>query len=116
VLLSEQQTLLDSVSTLSSKIKSLCVNNEQLQNQLITTISSLSEQAIAWLWQYKFVATWSQHQIGWRSSGSLSTLDTRVIPLGLGVSAIDEYMDRERRKSNLIVYGFPEASASTGLE
>ena len=25
-------------------------------------------------------------------------------------------MDQERRKSNLIVYGLPEASASTGLE
>ena len=86
-LLSEQQTLRDSVSTLSDKIKSLCINNEQLQSQLNTTISSLSEQA--------HTASHASPEI---------------------LSAIDEYMDRERRKSNVIVYGLPEASASTGLE
>jgi len=86
-LLSEQQTLRDSVSTLSDKIKSLCVNNEQLQSQLNTTISSLSEQA---------------------HTASHASFDI--------LSAIDNYMDRERRKSNLIVYGLPEASTLTGLE
>ena len=31
-------------------------------------------------------------------------------------NAVDEYMDRERRKQNLIVYGLPETSAPTGIE
>jgi len=81
VLLSEHQTLCDSVSALSDKINHLCAKNDQLQTQINCTISSLSDQA------------------------------QMASP-----NAIDEYMDRERRKSNLIVYGLPEASAPTGPE
>jgi len=84
-LLSEHQSLQNSVSTLSEKINSLCTNNNQLQNQLNSTISSLGEQA---------------HTVSHASS----------------FNAVDEYMDRERRKLNLIVYGIPEASAPTGSE
>jgi len=84
-LASEQQNLRDSVSALSNKINQLCTNNEQLQNQLNSTVSSLSEQA---------------HKASDVSPSSLKV--------------IDEYMDRERCKSNLIIYGLPEASAPTG--
>ena len=84
-LASEQKNLRDLVSALSNKINQLCTNNEQLQNQLNSTVSSLSEQA---------------HKVSNVSPSSLN--------------AIDEYMDRDRHKSNLIIYGLPETSAPTG--
>ena len=84
-LLSEHQSLHDSVSALSEKINHLCTNNDQLQNQLTPTVSSLSEQAHT------------------ASHASPNTFN-----------AIDEYMDRERRKLNLIIYGLPETSTPTG--
>jgi len=73
------------VSALSNKINKLCTNNEQLKNQLNSAVSSLSEQA------YKV------------SDASPSSFN-----------AIDKYMDRERRKSNLIIYGLSETSTPTG--
>jgi len=82
----DHQNLRDSVSILSEKINRLGVDNDQLQNQLTSTISSLREAHIT-------------------PSVSLNA-----------PNVVDEYLDRERRKLNLIIYGLPEVSVPTGSE
>ena len=87
---SDHQNLCKSISSLSEKISGLCANNDQLQNQISNTVSSLNignEQAPA---------------------SSQSPLNPAEF--------VDEYLNRERRKLNLVIYGLPEASAASSSE
>jgi len=87
---SDHQNLCNSISTLSEKINGLCVNNDQLQNQISTTVSSLN--------------------IG----NEQAQISSHAPPNPAEV--VDEYLNRERRKLNLVIYGIPETTATSAPE
>ena len=84
---SDHQNLYNSISSLSEKINGLCVNNDQLQNQITTTVSSLN--------------------VANEQAQTVSHAPTNPAEI------VDEYLNRERRKLNLVIYGLPEASATS---
>ena len=88
---SEHDNLCNSISVLSDKIKGLCDHNDQLQNQINTTVSSLNT-----------------------ANEQVQTLP--YAPSSSPVEFVDEYLNRERRKMNLVVYGLPESSATSSSE
>jgi len=88
---SEHHNLCNSISALSDKIKGLCDHNDQLQNQINTTVSSLNT-----------------------ASEQVQTLP--YVPSSNPAEFVDEYLNRERRKMNLVIHGLPESSATSSSE
>ena len=86
----DHQSFCTSISTLSNKINGLCANNDQLQNQLTFTVSSLSTV---------------NNQTQGISHGSHSP-----------DKIVDDYLNHERRKLNLVIYGLPEPSVTSAPE
>ena len=91
---SKYNKLNDSVSALSSKIDNLCSNSSQLQHQLASEATSLVSNP----------------------SSQFSHLNSPVSATVQVTTIVDEYLDRDRRKSNLVIYGLPESTLASSTE
>ena len=81
----ESENLRKNLTNLSSKLDNLQSSETELQNRIKDTTTALSTVKLPPI-----------------TPASSNTTDV-----------VDEYLDRERRKSNLIIYGVPESTGST---
>ena len=82
----EQVNLYKIISEVSAKIDNLCSSNDNLKQQFTTTSESITSALLQ------------------------PSPDIRPPPASSAQDIADELADRERRKSNLIVYNFPGSS------
>ena len=91
--LKAELTTLQTITTnLATKIKDLCTQNTTLQDQLQTASSKLTTKLTS------------------SPEAAKSTFDVDA------VNVVGEYLDHERRKHNLILYGLPEASETSASD
>ena len=81
----EQDVIRDVLSELSSKVDELCSLNQNLESEIKATANTVTSKPPSVV------------------DSLLSTSPVEVV---------DEYLDRERRKCNLVIYNLPEPSAS----
>lgn len=90
-LVKEQDEIRSALSQLSSKVNELCSMNQNLGTEIKATAESISRVPVA------------------PNTANVSTvINPSVI--------VDEYLDHERRKSNLIVYNLEEPAAQSAAE